>query len=172
MQTGKLIRMAQRGDKSALDKLIRLYYDSVFSYCYHHVGNRQEAEDLCHDTFCSVLENLENYHHVGKFQNYLYVIAGNKCKNYYKKHRELLMETLPEQTQTLFEIEEGEEIKDLVRLLPEELQEVIILRFYQNLNYRSIAQIMGCSISTAKYRVKKALLIIKNEWEGAAGESK
>ena len=155
MQTEKLIRMAQRGDKSALDKLIRLYYDSIFSYCYHHVGNRQEAEDLCHDTFCSVLENLEDYHHIGKFQNYLYVVARNKCKNYYKKHRELLMENLPEQTQTLFE-----------------LQEVIILRFYQDLNYRSIAQIMGYSLSTAKYRVKKALLIIKNEWEGATGESK
>lgn len=172
MQTEKLIRMAQRGDKSALDKLIRLYYDSIFSYCYHHVGNRQEAEDLCHDTFCSVLENLEDYHHIGKFQNYLYVVARNKCKNYYKKHRELLMENLPEQTQTFFEVEEGMEINDLVKSLPEELQEVIILRFYQDLNYRSIAQIMGYSLSTAKYRVKKALLIIKNEWEGATGESR
>ncbi len=165
MQTEKLIRKAQDGDLSALNELIRAYYDSVFSYCYHHVGNRQTAEDLCHDTFCSVLENLENYHHVGKFQNYLYVVAGNKCKNYYKKHREELVSEIPEQIQSFSGEDEKEGIRDLVRRLPEEFREAVMLRFYQDLDYRSIARIIGCSVSTAKYRVKRALAMLKSEWE-------
>lgn len=165
MQTDRLIRKAQAGDKEALEKLIRIYYDSVFLYCYHHVADKRAAEDLCHDTFCSVLENLENYHHVGKFQNYLYVVAGNKCKNYYKKHREILMGSLPEQEQSFSETEEREGVKDLVERLPEELREAVVLRFYQSLHYHEIAKITGSSISTVKYRVKRALFIMKNEWE-------
>lgn len=55
-----LIRCAQDGDKAALEKLISRHYDRIYQYCYHHVGERQSAEDLCQETFVSMLEHIEN----------------------------------------------------------------------------------------------------------------
>lgn len=52
-----LIRCAQAGNKDALDKLIRRYYDKIYSYCFHHVRDKQAAQVLCQETFVSMLED-------------------------------------------------------------------------------------------------------------------
>ena len=80
-----------------LEKFIRKYYDEIFRYCYHHVESRVTAEDLCQDTFVSFIEHYQEYRHMGKIKNYLYTIAGNKCRDYYRKKRPLFMAEVPEQ---------------------------------------------------------------------------
>ncbi len=162
-----LIHCAQSGDKEALEKLIRKYYDKIYAYCYHHTENRQIAEDLCQETFCSLLENLDNYRHYGKLQNYLYIIAGNKCKDYFKKKKPLYFDELPEDRAESYGLESDYEIKEVVEKMPQELKEVVILRFYQDLKYQDIAQILQISNSLAKHRVKKALSFLREELEGS-----
>ena len=60
-------------------------------------------------------------------------------------------------------------IKELVHILPKELQEVVILRFYQELRYRDIADILQISVSNAKYRVKRAVEMLRTELEERSG---
>lgn len=160
-----LIRCAQNGNKEALDKLIRHYYDSIYSYCIHHVQDRHVAEDLCQETFISMLKHIEEYRHYDKFQNYLYVIAGNKCRDFYKKKKPLYLEDVQEQREETGTNEEEILIKELVHTLPGELKEVIILRFYQDLKFRDIADILQITVSLAKYRVKKAVELLREEME-------
>jgi len=136
--------------------MIRKYYDEIFLYCYHHVGNRAAAEDLCQDTFVSLIEHYAEYHHIGKMKNYLYTIAGNKCKDFYRKNGPILMEELPEQG-TGECLEELVVIQQMVLGLPDELREAVVLRYFQNLKYTDIASILKISPSLAKYRVKKGL---------------
>lgn len=160
-----LIRSAQNGNKEALDKLIRRYYDSIYRYCLHHVGDKHVAEDLCQETFVSMIKQIDNYRHFDKFQNFLYVIAGNKCKDFYKKKKPLYLEDVPEQVQETNGKEEQILIQELVHVLPKELQEVVILRFYQELKYRDIADILQITVSGAKYRVKRAVEMLRIEME-------
>ena len=174
MRDEYLIRHAQAGDKNALEKLIRRYYDKIYSYCFHHVNDCGTAEDICQETFCSVLEHLDKYRHYDKFQNYLYVVAGNKCKDFFKKKKPLYFDDIPEG-----EVKEADGqfpkdedmilMKELVHQLPRELEEVIILRFYQELKYQDIAGILQISNSLVKYRVKKAIECLRSELE--KGES-
>ena len=160
-----LIRCAQNGNQEALDKLIRRYYDSIYNYCYHHVQDKYMAQDLCQETFVSMINHIEDYRHYDKFQNYLYVIAGNKCRDFYKKKKAFNLEEMPEQTiETSFD-EEQIMIKELVHTLPKELKEVVILRFYQELKFRDIADILQITVSLAKYRVKRAVEILREELE-------
>lgn len=160
-----LIRRAQGGDKAALDSLIRRYYDNIYSYCFHHAGEKQTAEDLCQETFLSMLAHIEEYRHYDKFQNYLYVIAGNKCKDFYKKKKSLCYDEIFTSKERHENNEEALFIKELVHKLPHDLREIIILRFYQDLKYKDIAKILNISISLAKYRTQKAIAMLREEVE-------
>ncbi len=153
-----------------LEKTIRKYYDEIFRYCYHCVGNRAAAEDLCQDTFVSFIEHYEEYRHIGRTKNYLYTIAGNKCKDFYRKKVPVPMEELPEQG-TGECLEELAVIRQMVANLPEELREAIVLRYFQNLKYADIASILKISPSLAKYRVKRGLEQL-SEMEGGTYGSK
>ena len=149
-----------------LEKIIRKYYDEIFLYCFHHVGNRAAAEDLCQDTFVSFIEHYEEYRHIGKTKNYLYTIAGNKCRDFYRKKVPIPMEDRPEQG-TGECLEELAVMRQMVSGLPEELREAVVLRYFQNLKYTDIASILKISPSLAKYRVKKGLEQLA-EMEGGA----
>jgi len=166
-----LVRHAQKGDKDALDKLVRKYYDRIYSFCYHHTNDREVAEDICQDTFVSMLEHMSEYKHYHKFLNYLYVIAGNKCRDFYKKKKPVYLDEVPETVQQagyqISELEENTVIKALVNNLPAELREVVILRFYMGLKYQDIAKILQISNSLVKYRVKKAISCLQMEMEGS-----
>ncbi len=142
-----------------LEKFIRKYYDEIFRYCYHHVESRVTAEDLCQDTFVSFIEHYQEYRHMGKIKNYLYTIAGNKCRDYYRKKMPLFMAEVPEQ-EAGQEMEETVVIRQMVMSLPEEFGEAVILRYFQNMRYGEIGSILGISTSLAKYRVKKGLELL------------
>ena len=151
-----------------LEKIIRKYYDEIFRYCYHHVASRAMAEDLCQDTFVSFIEHYEEYRDIGKIRNYLYTIAKNKCRDYYKKKTPLYMEELPE-SEAAERIEETVVIRQMVMSLPEEFREAVMLRYFQNLRYKDIAVILKISPSLAKYRVKKGLELLSETEGGVHG---
>ncbi|MCM1261529.1 MAG: RNA polymerase sigma factor [Butyrivibrio sp.] len=153
-----------------LEKIIRKYYDEIFRYCYHHVESRAVAEDLCQDTFVSFIERYEDYRHEGKVKNYLYVIAKNKCRDYYKKKTPLLIDEITEQESGEC-MEETVVIRQMVMSLPEEFREAVILRYFQNFRYSDIAAFFNVSPSLAKYRVKRGLELLA-EMEGGADGTK
>lgn len=151
-----------------LEKIIRKYYDEIFRYCFHHVDSRTIAEDLCQDTFVSFIEHYGEYHPMGKTRNYLYTIAGNKCRDYYKKKRPLCVENIPEQ-ETVQRMEEALLMKQMVMSLPEECREAVVLRYFQDMRYSDIAAVLGISLSLAKYRVKRGLELLSVMEGGAHG---
>lgn len=146
-----------------LDKMILKYYDDIFCYCYHQLGNREAAEDICQDTFVSFIEHETEYHAYGKLKNYLYTIARNKCIDYFRKATPIYVDEIPDKGQESFEKEI--EMRHLVATLPEEYRQVIILRFFQDLKYKDIAEILGTNASNVKYKVKKALKMMESEVE-------
>ncbi len=151
-----------------LEKIIRKYYDEIFRYCYHHVGSRTVAEDLCQDTFVSFIEHYEGYRPLGKTKNYLYTIARNKCHDHYKKKTPLIVEQVPEQ-ETGQRMEETVIMREMVMTLPEDFREAVILRYFQSMPYQDIASVLAISLSLAKYRVKRGLELLADMEGGAHG---
>ena len=149
-----------------LEKIIRQHYDAIFRYCYHHVGSRAVAEDLCQDTFASFIEHFAEIRSVGKAKTYLYTIAKNKCRDFYKKKAPIFVEEVPEPEKEE-RMEELVIVRQMVMSLPEAFREAVVLRYFQNLKYPEIAAILGINLSLAKYRVKKGLeLLSAMETEG------
>ena len=87
-----LIRNMKKGDEKAFDEFVRKYYGDILKYCGYHCFDLEYAEDLAQETFVHFFAKLSEYRSIGKTKNYLYTIAGNLCKNYYKKKKETLLE--------------------------------------------------------------------------------
>ena len=82
-----LIRKMRQGDEEAFDIFIRKYYGDILRYCACHCFDAEDAQDLTQETFVRFFSRFSDYRHKGKTKNYLYTIAGNLCKNYYKKNK-------------------------------------------------------------------------------------
>lgn len=161
-----LVRRARDGDEEACEKLVKKYYPSIYQYCLLHISDRYEAQDLTQEVFTSFFANLSRYREYGKAKNYLYTIAVNTTKNYYKKKKDLPVEEIPESGQKNSEEMSGRlEIEQAVRNLPEEIRETAILFFFQELKQKEIANLLHISLSLVKYRIGRARELLKEELE-------
>ncbi len=157
MENNRLIRKLKMGDKKSVNLVFEQYYDKVYGFCYRHVTHKETAEDLTQEVFLRVLKHIEDYRHYGKFENYLYVIAGNLCRDFYKKNKNLpLCEMeLPVEETGFIQSEQALVVKEALDRLPELEREIIYLRFYQDRKIKDIAKIRNLKLSTTKYHLKR-----------------
>lgn len=137
------------------------HYEEILKYCSYHCLDTSYAEDLTQETFLHFFEKLSDYRYIGKTRNYLYTIAGNLCKDYYKKKRESLLEEQSREFQNSPRQSETEDILNKITIeaalnnLPEELREVIILYYFQELKLAEIADTLQIGLPLVKYRIKQ-----------------
>ncbi len=152
-----LIEKMKTGNGKAGEQFVRKYYPSIYQYCFLHIHDRSCAEDMTQETFLRFFETIDTYTERGKVKNYLYCIAGNCIKNYFKKKKEVLpgeMQDIPEESGGSMELKL--DIERAVDRLPEELKEITILFFFQGLKQREIAKMLNINVPLVKYRVREA----------------
>ena len=152
-----LLRRMRQGDEGAVERFVRKYYPAILSYCRCHLDRPQEAEDLTQETFTRFFAGLDRYRHYGKAANYLYVIAGNLCKDYYRKASPLPLEEQAEPAgQPLEVLEDWLDLEAAFRALPEDLRQTAILYFLQECKQREIAKMLDIGLPLVKYRIRRA----------------
>lgn len=156
-----LIQRIKNGDENAINTFVHKYYAVILKYCRVHIRDYGFAEDLTQETFVSFFRTVYKYQHYGKALNYLYIIAGNKCKDFYRKECEITLEDLPGQAEYSMEpIDDWMDICLALEALTDEIREVAVLYFIQGLKQREIAKITGIGLPLVKYRVKKARTLL------------
>lgn len=164
-----LIRKMKQGDREAFEAFVQKYYGEILKYCGWHCPDPEEAKDLTQETFVRFMGGLSGYHHKGKAKNYLYTIAGNLCKDYYKKSRKYLNQELSNREavsgeNALYALATGPEtqVTDKVFVewalgqLSEEFREVVILYYFQDLTLAQIARVLDIGLPLVKYRLRQA----------------
>lgn len=146
-------------------------YDKIYRYCYFKVNNRCLAEDLTQETFLRYFAQT-SYVHRGKQLAYLYTIARNLCIDFYRKpeREKLAGEAYSEEVcgrnrliaekgseNPMEQVETALHLKMAVEKLPEEMQELILLRYVNELSVREICNITGLSRSS-EYRMEREAL--------------
>ena len=152
-----LLHRMRNGEIQAIEDFVQKYYPRILRYCHLHIQDTGFAEDLTQETFARFFRSLGQYRHYGKAANYLYVIAGNLCRDYHRKQEEIPVEELPEQP--VYQMEALDLRMDVHRALeqlPSELREVTILYFFQELRQKEIARILGIGLPLVKYRIRRA----------------
>jgi len=130
-------------------------YDKIFRYCYTKLSHRQLAEDVTQETFLRYLEN-HTYREMGKQTAYLYTIARNLCVDHYRSRKEL------PQKEEAVRGHEDKVIEDLtlfqaVRQLEEKDQELVCLRYVNELSVSEVGRILGMSRFAVYRRTRKVL---------------
>ncbi len=152
-----LISKMKNGNEAAMNLFVEKYYDKVLSYCRYHCYDRWAAVDLAQETFTRFFSSLAGFRPMGKSINYLYVIARNVCIDHSKKIVEVSTDALPELTKNCTdEINQRLDIQNALDRLPDELREIIILRYFQELTIPEAAAVLGIGVPLAKYRIRRA----------------
>ena len=152
-----LLHRMKHGDDQAIEDFVRKYYPMILRYCHLHIQDTGYAEDQTQETFVRFFRTLNQYQHYGKAANYLYVIAGNLCRDYHKKPEVIPMEELPEQPVNQMEaLDLRMDVHRALEQLSPELREVTILYFFQELKQKEIARILGIGLPLVKYRIRRA----------------
>lgn len=152
-----LLRRMHQGDEGAIEEFVRKYYPLILRYCRLHLWDAGEAEDVTQETFARFFRTLPQYQHYGKAANYLYVIAGNLCRDSFKKARPLALDDVPELArEETPALDKKLDVRRALDSLPPELREAAVLYYYQELPQSSIAKILGIGLPLVKYRLKRA----------------
>jgi len=167
----ELLKRIEQGDIDAVDELIEMFYSEILRYCLWHAPNRSLAEDAAQETFMKVIRYFDRYIHKGKFKPFLYRIAANTCVDMRRKNR-CLDVSLEELTVEFAYSESGFEeiqsdmtLKQLVSGLSNDLQEIVLLRFGQDLTIREIAEVVNIPLRTVQSRLRSALKKLKKDFE-------
>ena len=139
-------------------------YDKVYRYCYLRIRHQQTAEDITQEAFLRFLE-VHSYREIGKCLAYLYTIARNLCTDYYRKKKEM---PLPQDYELAGEDEQDGliqtmELRKAVKQLKEEEQELILLRYVNDVPINDIGRIMGISRFAVYRRLRICLKQLKEE---------
>lgn len=165
-QEDEIFEKLNKGDPAAAGELAELYYGDILRYCLFHVPDRSLAQDAVQETFLRVFRYFDGYIHRGNFRAFLYKVAANVCIDICRKKTwEPIPKQVPFEEKGLKEEEDREDFRRLVELLPEELREIVILRFSQELKLREIARVTGLPMRTVQSRLRKALNLLKQELE-------
>lgn len=141
-------------------------YDKIYRYCYFRLRHQQTAEDITQETFLRFLED-NGYQERGQKLRYLYTTARNLCIDAYRrKQPEPLTEELLE-TGLLSEDNEDAvltavAVKEAVERLAKEEQEILLLRYVNEVPVSEICGILGMSRFSLYRKTKKALSQLKD----------
>ena len=177
----KLIANYQNGDEQALAILIERYQRELFSFIFYKVLDEELANDFFQDTFIKIILKLKEgkYAEKDKFILWAKRIASNLIIDYFRvksKYIKVSDTSYEDEEFSIFDtIKETEDnieerlilnqihsdLKNIMSLLPENQQEIIKMRFYDELTFKEIAELTNTSINTTLGRMRYALMNIR-----------
>jgi len=169
-----VLSRASQGDKDAFGELYERYAERIFNYIYYRTGNVHDAEDLTARVFQRAMNHIQNYIDRGvPFSAWLYRIAHNLVANWHRdrsRKQEIPIDEAPilpsrgdHPETSLVRTEEQDALLRLIRRLPPERQNLLILKFVENLSNAEIGQIMGRSEGAVKSLYHRTLLSLRDE---------
>ena len=181
-----LIEACKEGDQTAFNLLVWRWEKPLFNFTYKYVGDAHLAQDLVQETFIRMLRSIQGYEHRAAFSTWLYRIAINLCKDHFRK-KKIPMVSLHDYYTTssgdrvyvkdhvadegawsdeALAVSRREElVRRLLAGLRDEQRIVILMKEYQGLTFREIAEILDVPEGTVKARLYGGLRAMKKQLE-------
>ncbi len=171
----QLVAAFASGQNEAFDTLLRRHQQRVYTYILHIVKNKDLAEDIFQETFVKAIMTIKQgrYTENGKFSAWISRIAHNLIIDFYRQeksennvscdetetdllNRRDLCEDNIEDVMIVEQIHD--DVKRIIKALPKNQREVLIMRYYRNMSFKEIADATDVSINTALGRMRYAIL--------------
>ena len=177
----EVLKYAADGDRDAFGELYDRYVGRIYNYIYYRTGNLHDAEDLTARVFHRAMRHITNYQDRGlPLSAWLYRIAHNLVANWHRdnsRRKEIPLDdsyNTPRQSESYPEItleknEEQEELLSVLRRLPPERQQLILLKFVEHLPNAEIGRIMGRTEGAIKSLYHRTLISLRDEYDVKRG---
>jgi RNA polymerase sigma-70 factor, ECF subfamily len=162
----QLIEQAVAGDERAFAELVTRYQTAVYNLAYRMLGDAGEAEDAAQEVFLRIYRRLATYDADHRFSTWVLSIASHYCIDLLRRKRPWLvpLENIsnwmrartrgPEAA--ALAVEQQDIVRGLLAKLPEHYRLVLLLRYWHDLGYEEIAQVVDLPVSTIKARLHRA----------------
>ncbi len=170
----EVIELAAQGDTEAFTLLYERYVTRIYNYIYYRTGNPHEAEDLTSRVFYRALHHINHYDNRGiPFSAWLYRIAHNLVANWHRdnsRRKEVPLEDYTQQPQkapapeaSVVGNQEMEDLLKVIRRLPPDRQQLLILKFVEDMSNAEVAMIMMRSEGAIKSLYHRTLMTLRDE---------
>tara|TARA_B110000977_G_scaffold27395_1_gene34624 strand:- start:6977 stop:7573 length:597 start_codon:yes stop_codon:yes gene_type:complete len=179
-----LVQLFLKGHSSSLDELLQRHKSKIYSFILSKVKNQALAEDIFQDAFFKVITSLKKgkYNEEGKFLPWVMRISHNLVIDHFRKQKRIpivgkskmfedfdIFDVIDNKESTkeqdLIVDEQTQLLKNLIQTLPNNQREVLIMRHYEDLSFKEIAEKTGVSINTALGRMRYALINVRKQME-------
>lgn len=178
----RLVSAFSAGDNQAFDILLERHKDRVFNYIFNMVKDEDLANDIFQETFVKAIMTIKQgrYNADGKFVSWVSRIAHNVVIDHFRQEksqgtvstdeseydilnrREFAEDTIED---IIIDKSIRDDIRQLIKSLPSEQRQVLIMRYYNNLSFKEIAEKTGVSINTALGRMRYAIINLRRTAE-------
>jgi RNA polymerase sigma-70 factor (ECF subfamily) len=166
-----LVRQAQKGDMLAFEELVARHRDKIYARAYSMMRNEEEAIDLSQEAWVKAWQRLAQFQGDSSFATWLTRIVINLCLDQIRRQKRQRAESIeamdeesggverqmePIITNPTERLERGElrkRIDEAMAKLSNEHRTVLVLHEFEELEYKEIAKVMGCSIGTIMSRL-------------------
>ncbi len=166
-----------QGDDKAFETLVKRSKSKVYTTIYLIVKDRYIAEDLMQEAYIKAIDVMKSgrYNEEGKFLPWILRIAHNMAIDYFRKEKRYPTIVLEDGSKVFNSFEFAEDsvedlqlkadqvanVRELIKKLPDEQREVLVMRHYEDLSFQEIADQTGVSINTALGRMRYALINLR-----------
>lgn len=166
-----LIEQCLGGDYDKFGLIYDRYIRKIYDFVYFKTHHRQTAEDLTSQTFFKALRNLKEYDvNKGKFSSWLYQIARNAVIDHYRTQKKDLniedvwdLKSNEDISQNSANLEKLRAVRVCLEKLSAKQREIVLLRIWQDLPYREIAEIVGKSEQNCKVIFSRTMASLRGE---------
>ncbi len=167
-----------KADTTAFGELYQRYVGRIYSYVYNRTGNQSDAEDLTERVFVQALTHLRGYTYRGlPFSVWLFRIAHNVVANWHRDRQRNKTVPMDDATLTaemgtdrLEMVEDVAQLRRAMTKLPQDRQQLLLLKFNEELSHAEIGKIMNRSEGAVKALLHRTLKALKHELQGALDE--
>ena len=169
----QLVARTLDGDVGAFNDLVVRWETSLYRFVARYLGDPEEAHDVCQEAFLKAYTNLDRFRGQAKFSSWLYQIALNQCRTQFRRRKSRPTVSLDEDERlshlqlvpadadapdaTAIKSQHANALQTALERLPEDQRTAIILKEYQGLKFREIAEILQTPESTIKSRLYNGL---------------
>jgi RNA polymerase sigma-70 factor, ECF subfamily len=182
-----IVERALTGDAEAFGEIVRRWERRIFALTYGMLGREEDARDATQETFLAAFRNLRGFRGEAKVSSWLHRIAVNQCISRQRRTKvrsESALDEEQEKHSSTFatplsfspaRVAEGRQqtmaVRRAINSLPVELRQVVVMKEFEELTFREIADALDLPLSTVKSRLYTALKQLQMRLEKFEGRN-
>ncbi len=170
LEAKRLVILCQAGDLEEFAKLYDAFLDRIYKFVFYRVGHREIAEDITSTVFVKALQGIQKFNpDKGEFQTWLYTIAKNSVTDHFRSGStgDLPLESAEEKPvedspfENAIKAMDAEKAQQILEKLSKEHRELIVMRLWDGLSHKEIADILGQSEGSVRTSFSRAMTSLR-----------